>query len=122
MRQPNAYAMDYAHLSLIEHMRMHNGKWPQSWDELSNTCASSNIGLLSSDPEFVIRELKQRVEIDWGSDPRQLLRFADEGKPLEGALIRLRSGRRDWFVGSEPNQKIYEYLKESTESVPKGNR
>lgn len=108
--KPNAYAMDYAHLSLIEHMRMNDGAWPQSWEELSNTCASSDIGLLSSNPEFVIKELAQRVEIDWASDPGQLLTLVDEGKSLEGRLVRLRSGRRDWFVGSEPNQMIYEYL------------
>jgi hypothetical protein len=116
VRQPNSYAMQSAGQLIIEHLRRHSGAWPKSWAELRETCAISGMQILAKTPDAEIAELKKRVEIDWSADPARLRDLVHQGDVARIAVVKLRSGRRDWFVGAEPNQMIGDYLKETAES------
>lgn len=110
VRQPNAYAMQSAGQLIVEHMRLHSGAWPKSWAELRDTCATTGIRVVAADADAEIEELRRRVEIDWAVEPA---RFLESTQPI--AVVRLRKGNMDWFVGVEPNQMIMNYLKRTTE-------
>jgi hypothetical protein len=115
VRQPNAYAMQSAGQLIVDHMRLHSGAWPRSWTDLRDTCAATGKQILSTNADSEIEELKKRVEIDWGADPKSLRRSILQGDRGPISVVRLRSGRRDCWVGAEPNQMIREYLKQAPE-------
>lgn len=118
VRQPNAYAMQSAGQLIIEHLRLHSGAWPKSWDELRDTCAASKTMILANDAVTEIEKLKSRVEIDWNVDVETVRR---SDRPV--MVVRLRGGRMDSMEGAEPNEMVWEYLKDFTEpeSAAKGS-
>jgi hypothetical protein len=115
VRKPNAYAMQSAGQLILDHMRLHSGRWPGSWAELQDTCDATGHHILATNAEGEIEELKRRVVIDWAADPASMARLARQGGPVALSVIKLRSGARDSFVGAEPNEMIWEYLRGNTE-------
>jgi hypothetical protein len=113
VRQPNAYAMQAVGELIVEHMRLHSGAWPRSWKDLQNTCAVIGRGVFSTNADAEIEKLKKLIDVDWAADPEALRRVVIKGNPI--SVVRLRSGRRDWFIGAGPNEIIAEYLKRTTE-------
>lgn len=108
VRQRNAYAMQSAGQLIVEHLRLHSGAWPRCWAELRDTCATTSTRILGAEADAEIEELKRLVEVDWTTDTERLRRSPE---PL--VVVRLQNRRKDSFVGAEPNQMIWEYLRQT---------
>lgn len=116
----DAYAVWRAADLVIQHLETHHGAWPRSWEELHATERSAHQGVASTKldgswtaefrPRASIEELRTRVMIDFHVDPTQPLAHPplSNGPPFR--VIYLRDGRRQHFVGKEPNAMIREYL------------
>jgi hypothetical protein len=115
VRQPDAYAMQSAGQLIVDHLRLHSGAWPRSWAELRDTCAETGMHIVSTNADSEIEELKKRIEIDWSADPESIRRLGLQADAVPATLVRLRSGSHASFVGAEPNQMIWDYLKKTTE-------
>jgi hypothetical protein len=95
---------------VIEHLRLHAGVWPKSWDELRATCADTGTMMLSTNADTEIEELRKRIEIDWSVDPERIRQMRRQGEKAPVTLVRLKNSHHDWMVGAEPNQMIWDYL------------
>ena len=105
---PDAYAQWWVADMVIEHMERNDGAWPKSWDDLREPytiCAGR------SGPSWSFDELRERVEVDFNTDPDQLIAAASDASP-PFRVIYLRSGGQHHWEGREPNQMILSYLNE----------
>lgn len=73
--------------------------------------------ILAATADGEIEQIRKRIEIDWDGGFDRMQSRVDQGLSIENTLVRLRSGRRDWFVSTEPNRMIYEYLRDNTEPI-----
>lgn len=106
----NSYAVWWAADMVIEHMKIHDGKWPAGWEDLREPyeiCAEQ------SGRPWTFEELQERVAIDWHADPNNLAMAATKnGKPTF-RVIWLRDGSDAHWKEREPNKMVYDYLKKS---------
>jgi hypothetical protein len=112
-RIPEAYAAWDTGDLLIEYMKLHDNRWPSSWDELipvMNGGTNGPITLWGANPDRktnYVLSLRKTVVIDWTFDPRR-----PNGKSpvtrLDGTKFPLV------WSGAEPNEMVRDYLKNST--------
>jgi hypothetical protein len=104
---PNAYAIEWAAVFIIEHMEANQNRWPRSWadlkDEYDQQVASGHP------PAPTWQELQSRVQIDWNVDVRSLAMADAKNHPPFRALW-LSDGTNSHWEGSEPNHNILQYL------------
>ena len=103
----DSYAIWDAALAVIHHMETHDGAWPTDWRQLEDSFATT--------PRLMgpgWDNLRERVEIDWSSDPRELAKtvLRDDQPPFKA--IWLKSGSEVYWLGAEPNTLIHAYLNE----------
>ena len=104
---PNAYALEWASVFVIEHLEANENRWPTSWadlkDEFDRQVASGHA------PAPTWQELQSRVVIDWDVNVDSLV-TADPKKDPPFRAIWLSDGTNSHWEGSEPNRKVLEYL------------
>ena len=104
---PNAYALEWAAVFVIEHMEANENRWPTSWadlkDEYDRQVASGHR------PAPTWEELQSRVQIDWDIDVNSLAKADPKNDPPFRAFW-LSDGTNSHWEGFEPNRKVLEYL------------
>lgn len=95
---------------LVEYMKGHEGRWPDSWEELLTVLDSESgrevlmRGASAGDLEYA-RTLREKVAVDWSFDP---------SRPGQKRPVTRRDGSAFPFVWEEPNEMVREYLKSAT--------
>lgn len=104
----DAYAQIWIVDALKKHMRLNNGQWPGSWEELA---PSFSVMAREHNCEWTLDQLRQRVEIDFTANPDELAKVHAVNGTVPFRVIWLRSGKpgRHW-EGAEPNHAIWEWL------------
>lgn len=113
-----AYAAWDTGTLVIEYLETHDGRWPQSWDDLLTVLEGERgrqvmlYGASAGDVEYA-RSLRRRVAIDWTADPADLSRARlREGAPPFRAVTRPDgSDFETVWEGAEPNELIWRYLR-----------
>lgn len=105
---PNAYAQWGAAELVIIHMKLNNGAWPKSWDDLEPIHAKYNTHWNYGGADF--KRLQELIEIDWSADPAVLRKARDNGSQPPFRIIWRRDGGKSHWEGAEPNQLILDYL------------
>jgi hypothetical protein len=104
---PNAYALEWAAVLVIEHMAANQNRWPNSWadlkDEYDRQVASGH------QPAPAWQELQSRVQIDWNVDVDSLAKADSKNDPPFRAFW-LSDGTNTHWEGFEPNRNVFEYL------------
>ena len=104
-----AYAQWWVADMVIEYMEWNEGSWPCDWDDLKEPyeiCAGQSVAVWS------FEELRGRVAIDFAVDPAKLSTVERENGEAPFRVIYLRNGKRNHWVGNEPNLMILQYLRE----------
>ena len=103
------YTQERVALSVIEHMKTHDGAWPAGWEDVGR--AYERVANEDHEHSWSLDDMRRRVEIDWKAEPDRLLESAkpDDRHPFK--VIWLRDGRDVHWTGGEPNQMILEYLR-----------
>jgi len=122
---PSSYAVWETGDLVIEYMDKHQGVWPKSWDDLANMRGQKTNGVYVGKTETSweagfrpitsIKELQQRVEIDWSANPKQLVKAEISAKGRPFRVIWLKNGKSYCYSGKEPNEMVLEYLKGKAE-------
>lgn len=104
----DAYAQLWVVDALKKHMHLNSGEWPRNWEELA---PSFSVMARESNCEWVLDQLRQRVEIDFTANPVELAKVRAVNGTVPFRVIWLRSGKpgRHW-KGAEPNHAIWEWL------------
>ena len=106
---PEAYAAWDTGTLLVEYMKVHDDKWPASWDDLlsiTNSNSGSQIvfrGRRTNDTNYA-NTLQTMVAINWTFDPKT----DDKSLPvtrLDGTKFKIV------WSGAEPNEMVHAYLK-----------
>lgn len=108
---PNdAYAMWAAGDVLIDHMSANQSTWPDSWETLSEFHDSSGAKSTMVGP---FAEMRSRIHIDFTFDPKSVMSTVkpnDNVPPFR--VVTLKDGGDTHWSGMEPNQRIFDYLKQ----------
>lgn len=111
---PQAYAAWDTGDLLIEYMKLHDNRWPSSWDELVPAMNGDTNGPITlwgaqaGDTNYVL-SLRKTVAIDWSFDPRH-----PDGK---SPVTRLDSTKFPLlWNNAEPNEMVRVYLKSSADA------
>ena len=108
---PNdAYAMWAAGDVLIDYMSSNEATWPDSWETLSDFHKSSGAKSTMVGP---FAEMRSRVHIDFTFDPKSVMSAVgpnDNVPPFR--VVTLKDGGDTHWSGMEPNQRIFDYLKQ----------
>jgi hypothetical protein len=102
---PNALAQQGAAELVMIYMKLHDGAWPKSWDDLEPIHAKYNTHWNSD-----FKRLQELVEIDWTADPVVLTKAKDGVNEPPFRVIWRRDGRKSHFDRGEPNQMILDYF------------
>ena len=100
----DSYAQWDAALSIIHHMKTHDGEWPKNWSDVEAACASAPD---LRGPGW--SNMKARVEIDFSADLNDLANNEEDTAPFRA--VWLTNGKKHHWSGAEPNALIYRYLK-----------
>ena len=104
----DAYAMEWTGGIMVDYLRSNDGRWPGGWEDLRDTFESEAT---RASPLFTFEELQERVWVDWDFDPDAYFgRHGGKAGSDSFEVVRLRSGRRTFWPGFEPNEMIYEQL------------
>jgi hypothetical protein len=96
---------------VVEHMKANDGQWPANWDDLVDdfqTCVNG------SGRPWQFNDLKKRVTIDWNVNPDELIEQQTGGKP-DFRVIWLKNGTDSYWVSTEPNQIVLNYLNKQSD-------
>ena len=109
-----AYAAWDCATLVIEYIATHDGRWPQSWEDLSTAIATAekhdrHLYELTGNNYTEITKL---VKIDWTADVSKLTRTELKEGELPFKVITCPDGSRFPVVWEEPNTLIWEYLQE----------
>lgn len=106
---PKAYAAWWVGDLVIDHMDRTGGRWPREWDDLRE---DYDAAIKRSGKVWTFEDLMKHIEVDWNADPAQLATAEPNkhGPPFH--VIRARDGRDASWGGHEPNQMIFDYLRE----------
>ena len=112
----DSYAQWDAAVSIIHHLRTHDGVWPKDWEALHESCLSAPD---LRGPGW--DNVQERVDVDFSADPDQLSQaeFGTDVPPFR--VVWLRNGKKHHWSGAEPNRLILEYLKNRSTEPPPGN-
>jgi hypothetical protein len=102
----DAYAAQWVALSIVEHMKTHDGAWPKNWEELRPSYR--RLTDEAGESVWSVSDLQRRVEVDWRANPQQLRSAVQTGD--EPPFKVVRDGTGSHWQGQEPNQIILEYL------------
>lgn len=104
----NCYATMYGAGTVRSYLQRNGDHWPKSWEDL-RPIYEERYKLGENALEF--DEMKERLQIDFDVDPRELshCEVNSDGPPFR--VIRLRNGQENYWEGAEPNTLILEYLK-----------
>jgi hypothetical protein len=105
---PDAYAVWNTATLVNDYMDAHDGTWPRGWDDLRRTYEASNRPN-PPNPEHMA-DLRARVAVDWGADPRLLRAARPNGDKPPFKVIWLRDGGSAYWSGAEPNTLVWEHL------------
>jgi len=105
---PNAYAVEWVSSLVIQHLKHNADTWPRGWHDLADDY--ERVGC-----PWSFGELKDRVDVNWQADPRELAHvIAQPGRP-PFRVIWLRDGSTTHWTSAEPNQLIRDYLQRVSE-------
>lgn len=96
-----AYAVDWTCEFVIRHLRSNGNTWPSDWSDLEDEFESE----AGHGDQFTFEELQELVNIRWDTNAATI---ATCDPPMK--VITLASGSESHFVGSEPNERIRNYL------------
>ncbi len=109
----DAYAVWWVAGMVVEHLDANDNNWPTGWSDLQDdyqTC------IARSGQPWTFEELRERVEIDWSTDPDDLLAKSRAGEPIR--VIRLRNGKNTHWDGLQPNEIVLNYLTRRAATQP----
>ena len=102
----NAYAADWSSEFVVQHLEKNDNQWPSGWDDLRDEFES----MADSDHyPWTWEELKARIIIQWDANP-EVLAKADGKRDPPFEVIELSNEPVSYFVGGEPNRKVFDYL------------
>ena|SRR5258706_16333366 len=110
---PNSYAAWITGDLIVEYMKTHSDRWPRSWDELRQ--AKESLKRQGRPIYWKFEELPQKIKIDWSADPVALAKAQSLSNEVPFQVVTKLDGSRvdaRWGEDTEPNRKIYDYLKE----------
>ena len=96
-----AYAVDWTSEFVIRHLGSTGNTWPTDWSDLEDEFESE----AGHADQFTFEELQELVNIRWDTNAAAI---ANSDPPLK--VITLTSASESHFVGSEPNERILNYL------------
>ncbi len=109
---PNSYAAWTTGDLIVEYLKTHNDRWPQSWDDLREAKASIES---RGDPIYWnFNALPKMVSINWNADPKELSNAQPLGNEIPFRVVAKQDGSAVdacWGEDTEPNRQIYKYLK-----------
>ena len=111
---PEMYCAEWVAGTIIHHMKTNDGGWPRDWDELRRTYADRTK---DKGGPWSFEDLHRWVDVDFSADPGVLAQatLPEHGPPFR--VVTLKSGRRHYWEGAEPNTMIWRYL-QKPESIP----
>lgn len=102
------YAVWWVGDMIVLHLEKTEDHWPRCWDDLKDdydTCVAR------AGQPWTFQELRDRVEIDWKANVDDLRAVPpDSSGDVPFRVVRLRSGRKGYWAGREPNRMIHRYL------------
>ena len=107
----NSYAVWWVANMVVEHMKANNNQWPKNWDELRDDYQTRTER--SGEP-WSFEELAGRTNIDWQTDPADLLVKSGDHQTAQFRVITLSDGTDSHWQGREPNQIILKYLRSAS--------
>jgi hypothetical protein len=95
---------------IVEHLETHDGEWPRNWNDLRGAYNSLGGRLIGGE---TMESLEKAVNVDFDFDPA-LASSAITKDTSEPAfrVIWLKNGSTAHYVGDEPNQRVFDYLKQ----------
>jgi|GEM_PF-3497793 len=114
---PELYAQEWVADLLITHMRLNDGQWPASWDDLEE---AFQINAARAGQPWTFDDLRERVAIDFSADPNELARSVLQDGKVPFRVVWLRSGDHHHWAGGEPNLMVWRYLQKN-ENATKEN-
>lgn len=108
---PNdAYAMWAAGDVLIDYISANQSTWPDSWETLSEFHNSSGA---KSTMVGRFAEMRSRIHIDFTFDPKSVMSTVRPNEIVPPfRVVTLKDGGDTHWSGMEPNQRIFDYLKQ----------
>ncbi|MCC6909207.1 MAG: hypothetical protein IT430_14795 [Phycisphaerales bacterium] len=106
---PEAYAAWDTGTLLVEYLKLHDDRWPTSWEDLLTVLESSGAeditlyGAQAGDMQYA-RSLREVVAIDWSVDTAQLDHASPVTRP-DGSPFPVL------WQNADPNEMLREYLK-----------
>jgi len=105
----DSYAQWWVADMLIEYMERNNGAWPQNWEDLREPY---EILAGRSGPTWSFDELRERVGIQFGANPAELVKANGASDQPPFRVVYLNNGKQHWWARQEPNARILKYLLE----------
>jgi hypothetical protein len=114
---PNSYAAWTTGDLIVEYIDTHEGKWPRGWDDLR--VAKQSLERRSQPVYYAFQKLPQMIKVDWSADPTALAKLEARSNEVPFEVVTKLDGSKvdaRWGEDTEPNRKIYVYLKNRTEA------
>lgn len=111
LRVPNdAYAMWAAGDVLLDYMTANNADWPDSWSTLADFHSASGKTTTMVGP---FADMQDRIYIDFTFDPHATMSAMSQDDVAPGfRVVTLRDGSDTHWSGMEPNQRVFDHLKQ----------
>jgi hypothetical protein len=110
---PDAYGQWVLADVVIQYMEWHDGAWPRDWNDLQEPFEEHRgFGYCS------LEELRDRLDIDFTANPKELARAEPEEDESPFCVIWLRNGKHHHWQRAEPNRLVWEYLQERGRRPP----
>lgn len=119
---PNSYAAWSTGDLIVEYIDTHEGKWPRSWDDLR--IAEQSLERRGQPVYYDFQKLPQMIEVDWNANPVVLAKLQARSNEVPFEVVTKLDGSRvdaRWGEDTEPNRKIYAYLKKRSEAPPQNH-
>lgn len=114
---PNSYAAWATGDLIVEYVDTHEGKWPSGWDDLR--AAKQSLERRSQPVYWDFEKLPRMVKVDWTANPAILSKLQAHSNEVPFQVVTKLDGSKvdaRWGEDTEPNRKIYLYLKRRGEA------
>jgi hypothetical protein len=114
---PESYAAWTTGNVIVDHLARNTNRWPRSWDELTE----STNRIIWYEP---LERMRSLVRIDWNVDVATLAERARRDPDSNPPIVTRPDGKplkTRWGPETEPNGKIMDYLRHTTNPIPHGD-
>jgi len=109
---PNSYAAWATGDLIVEYIRTHDGRWPHDWEDLR--VAKESLERQGKPVYYQFDRLPRMIRVDWNADPAKLAKVLQVSNEVPFRVVTKADGSSVfacWGPDTEPNTKIYSYLK-----------